>query len=134
MVERLVASGKLVGKFPKRVLFWGIFSLTAFLLFLFQSLSLGGTAIGGKIEDGRTYVGVGEKVIAVGRLAYVCSALLSACWAVGFFFMIKELLDLIHRLKLFEMPRAMRVFMLLLFGLVSCFFGISSIICILRML
>jgi hypothetical protein len=64
------------------MLAWGVAFLT-FAIFVITSLSWGGTALNGKIEDGRFYFGDRGEFREVGRSRYAISAVLSMIWPVA---------------------------------------------------
>jgi hypothetical protein len=107
---------------------------TAFLTFssfMATSLWWGGTALGGKIEGGRFYVGERGEFREVGRGNYVVSAALSTIWPPALALVVSHV-----RVAFPKTPDTGKLFVVLtiLFCLAAASISIASLLCLLRAL
>jgi hypothetical protein len=115
----------------KALILWAI-AVISFSAFLFTSLSWGGSAVNGKIEGGKFYLGEGARVQQVSRAQYAMSCALNAIWPpallLATFFWMKPNLHIFPSAK----PDTKRLFRVLItFGaIITSLLTLSSLLCL----
>jgi hypothetical protein len=127
------------GHFPRRelralarskkfVVLWATGVLT-FAAFIVSDLSWGGSALNGKVEQGKYYLGERGKYLEVGRGTYAASAALSMIWPPAILLGVSQLRKVIP-----ATPDNRKLFLVLtvFFSLGAATFCIASLVCLLR--
>jgi len=121
-----------LSQLPKSALTVVLVSMVAVLSFALFTATIGGDALGGRIENGRYYVRGGAKYVEVSLWVYVVSASLSLFASVGLLLIGNRVLRVLNDLGIMRSRRGLQLALNVLFAIVLGVIALCAVVTLVR--